>query len=38
VIALEAEQPLPFQLDGDYVGDVERVVLRAVPDALRVIA
>ena len=34
---LSAEVPLPFQLDGDDLGDRQRLVLRAVPDALQVI-
>jgi diacylglycerol kinase family enzyme len=29
-------EPRPFQLDGDYLGERERVRFRAVPDALRV--
>lgn len=29
--------PLPVQVDGDYAGDFERVRLRGVPDAIRVV-
>ncbi|MCU1587255.1 MAG: Diacylglycerol kinase [Frankiales bacterium] len=34
---LTADAPLPFQLDGDDLGDRTSVVFRAVPDALQVI-
>jgi diacylglycerol kinase family enzyme len=36
-IRLSADRPLAFQLDGEYMGEVEEVRLRSVPDALRVI-
>lgn len=36
-LTLRSTVPLPLQVDGDDVGDRERVVLRAVPDALDVI-
>ena len=36
-LTLRAEVPLPFQLDGDDLGDRERLVLRSVPAALQVI-
>lgn len=36
-LTLSAEQPLPFQLDGDDVGDRQQVVLRSVPAALQVL-
>ena len=36
-LVLTADLPLPFQLDGDDLGDRQRVVLTAVPDALRVV-
>jgi diacylglycerol kinase family enzyme len=36
-IRLSADRPLAFQLDGEYMGEVERVRLRSVPNALRVI-
>jgi diacylglycerol kinase family enzyme len=34
---LVADRPLPFQLDGDDLGDRSRVALKAVPDALEVL-
>jgi diacylglycerol kinase family enzyme len=34
---LTGEGPLPFQLDGDEIGDRQQVVLRSVPDALQVL-
>ena len=36
-LVLSSPVPLPFQLDGDDLGDRSRVVLTAVPDALRVV-
>jgi diacylglycerol kinase family enzyme len=36
-IELQAERPVAFQLDGEYVGEAEKVSLCSVPDALRVI-
>jgi len=36
-IRLTADRPLAFQLDGEYMGEVEEVRLRSVPHALRVI-
>jgi diacylglycerol kinase family enzyme len=36
-IRLSADRPLAFQLDGEYMGEVEEVRLRSVPNALRVI-
>lgn len=35
-LTLESTEPLPFQLDGDDLGDRTRVVFTAVPDALEV--
>jgi diacylglycerol kinase family enzyme len=35
--SLRATRPQPFQLDGDYVGEREKVRFMAVPEALRVI-
>ncbi len=35
---LRADRRLPLMVDGDYAGDVEEVVFRAVPDAIRVLA
>lgn len=34
---LTAERPVAFQLDGDYLGEVERVTFRSIPDALQVL-
>ena len=36
-LELRAARPLPFQLDGEYVGETEQVSFRSVPRALRVI-
>ena len=36
-IRLAAARPLAFQLDGEYMGEVEEVRFRSVPRALRVI-
>jgi diacylglycerol kinase family enzyme len=36
-IRLSADRPLAFQLDGEYMGEVEEVRFRSVPHALRVI-
>jgi diacylglycerol kinase family enzyme len=36
-IQLSAARPVAFQLDGEYVGEVEEVQFRSVPRALRVI-
>jgi diacylglycerol kinase family enzyme len=36
VIVEAVERPLPLQLDGDYVGDVERATFELVPQALYV--
>jgi diacylglycerol kinase family enzyme len=32
-----AERPQPFQLDGDYLGERQKVHVVSVPEALRVI-
>ncbi len=37
VIRLSAARPVAFQLDGEYMGEVEEVEFRSVPRALRVI-
>lgn len=37
-LTLSAEEPLPFQVDGEPLGDRTSVTLRAVPYALRVVA
>ncbi|MEV4382109.1 diacylglycerol kinase family protein [Streptosporangium sp. NPDC049644] len=34
---LSAERPVAFQLDGDYLGEVERITFRSIPNALRVL-
>ncbi|GAA3442019.1 diacylglycerol/lipid kinase family protein [Planomonospora venezuelensis] len=34
---LAAERPVAFQLDGDYLGEVERVTFRSIPNALQVL-
>lgn len=36
-IEVTSERPLPLQLDGEYVGDRNRVLVEAVPDALSVL-
>ncbi|MEV8635935.1 diacylglycerol kinase family protein [Streptosporangium sp. NPDC051023] len=34
---LSAQRPVAFQLDGDYLGEVERVTFRSIPKALQVL-
>jgi len=36
-VVITAAKPTPLQVDGDYVGEVERVTFRAMPNALRVV-
>jgi len=36
-MTLTADRPLAFQLDGEYMGEVEAVSFRSVPQALRVV-
>ena len=36
-IVVESDRPFPHQVDGDYLGEVERLVLRHEPDALRLV-
>lgn len=36
-VEVEGHRPFPFQLDGDHLGDVERLTIRHVPDALDVV-
>jgi diacylglycerol kinase family enzyme len=36
-VTLRAEHPIAFQLDGDYLGETDRITFRAVPKAVRVI-
>jgi diacylglycerol kinase family enzyme len=37
-IVVEADRPLPVQMDGEYVGERSRLELEVVPDALSVLA
>ena len=37
VLALTASRPVAFQIDGEYMGEVEDVCFRSVPGALRVV-
>jgi len=34
---IRADRPMHFQVDGDYLGEVEEVAFQSVPAALRVI-
>ncbi|MFC7647965.1 diacylglycerol/lipid kinase family protein [Streptosporangium lutulentum] len=34
---LSAARPVAFQLDGDYLGEVERITFRSIPNALQVL-
>lgn len=34
---VSSDRPLAYQLDGDYLGEIERVTFRSVPDALSVV-
>jgi diacylglycerol kinase family enzyme len=34
---VSSDRPLAYQLDGDYLGEVERVTFRSIPDALSVV-
>ena len=36
-MVVEHEEPFPYQLDGDYLGDVERLQFDFVPDAVRLV-
>jgi diacylglycerol kinase family enzyme len=36
-LTVESVRPVAFQIDGEYVGERERVRFRAVPDAIRVV-
>jgi diacylglycerol kinase family enzyme len=36
--AFRADRPVAFQVDGEYVGEREHVMIRSIPDALRVLA
>jgi diacylglycerol kinase family enzyme len=37
-LTFEADRPIAFHIDGEYLGETESVAFRFVPDALRVIA
>lgn len=37
-LAFEAERPIAYHIDGEYLGETKSVAFRFVPDALRVIA
>jgi diacylglycerol kinase family enzyme len=37
-IEVQADHPMAFQLDGEYMGEAEQVTFRSVPKALRVIS
>ena len=37
-LSFRADRPVAFQVDGEYVGEREHVMLRSIPDALRVLA
>jgi diacylglycerol kinase family enzyme len=36
-IEIRSERPLPYQLDGDYLGAIDRFVITSAPDALRLV-
>jgi diacylglycerol kinase family enzyme len=36
-MVVEHDAPFPFQVDGDYLGDVERLEFRHVPDAVQLV-
>lgn len=36
-ISIEGHGPIPYQVDGDYLGEVDRLVLRHEPGALRLV-
>lgn len=36
-LVIEADEPFPYQLDGDYLGEVRRLEFRHVPDAVRLV-
>ena len=36
-LTFRAARPVAFQVDGEYVGEREHVMLRSIPDALRVL-
>ena len=36
-LVVEADGPFPYQVDGDYLGEIDRLELRHVPAALRLV-
>ncbi|MEV5568799.1 diacylglycerol kinase family protein [Spirillospora sp. NPDC052269] len=36
-VTLTADHPTAYQLDGDYLGEVERITFRSVPKAIRIV-
>ena len=36
-LTFHADRPVAFQVDGEYVGEREHVMLRSIPNALRVL-
>ena len=36
-LVIEHETPFPYQLDGDYLGEVDRLEFHHVPDAVRLV-
>ncbi|WP_301323752.1 diacylglycerol/lipid kinase family protein [Actinomadura rupiterrae] len=36
-VTLTADRPTAYQLDGDYLGEVERITFRSVPKAIRIV-
>ena len=36
-MSVEHERPFPYQVDGDYLGDVNRLEFRHVPDAVQLV-
>ena len=36
-LVIEHDTPFPYQLDGDYLGEVDRLEFHHVPDAVRLV-
>jgi diacylglycerol kinase family enzyme len=36
-LVIEHDEPFPYQLDGDYLGDTERLEFHHVPDAVQLV-
>ena len=36
-MTITGHEPFPYQVDGDYLGDTERLVLRHHPEILRLV-